>query len=57
MADHAQIFYGENPNDKISDLVGCIKRDSSTFINGKNWLLIRNSIIRKEHLEKNIQSY
>jgi hypothetical protein len=37
MADHAQIFYGENPNDKISDLVGCIKRDSSTFINGKNW--------------------
>ncbi len=37
MADHAHIFYGENPNDKISGLIGCIKKDSSTFINGKNW--------------------
>ena len=37
MADHAHIFYGENPNDKISDLVGCIKRESSNFINSKNW--------------------
>jgi hypothetical protein len=37
MADHAHIFYGENPNDRISDLVGCIKKDSSKFINGKNW--------------------
>ena len=35
--DHIHIFFGENPNDKISDLVGCIKRDSSTFINEKNW--------------------
>jgi REP element-mobilizing transposase RayT len=35
--DHVHIFYGENPNDKISDLVGCIKRDSSTFINRKDW--------------------
>ena len=24
-------------NDSISDLVGCIKRESSTFINSKNW--------------------
>lgn len=37
IADHAHIFYGENPNDKISDLVGCIKKESSTFINSKNW--------------------
>jgi putative transposase len=37
MADHVHIFYGENPNDKISDLVGCIKRESSTLINGKKW--------------------
>ena len=37
VADHAHIFYGENPNDKISDVVGCIKKDSSTFINSKNW--------------------
>lgn len=37
MIDHAHIFYGANPDDKISDLVGCLKKDSSTFINGKNW--------------------
>jgi REP element-mobilizing transposase RayT len=37
MLDHAHIFYGENPNDKISDLVGCIKKESSTFINSRNW--------------------
>jgi len=36
MADHIHIFFGANPNDKLSDLIGCIKRDSSTFINGKN---------------------
>ena len=37
VADHAHIFFGLNPNDKLSDLVGCIKRDSSTFINRKDW--------------------
>jgi putative transposase len=37
MADHAHIFYGMNPNDKISDLVGCIKKESTNFINKKNW--------------------
>lgn len=37
MADHAHILFGENPNDKLSDLVGCIKRESSVFINGKGW--------------------
>src|SRR5512143_2927313 len=33
--DHIHILIGLNPNDKISDLVGCVKRDSSTFINEK----------------------
>ena len=33
MPDHIHILYGANPDDKISDLVGCIKRESSTFIN------------------------
>lgn len=37
LSDHIHILIGGNPNDKISDLVGCIKRDSSTFINGKDW--------------------
>ena len=37
LSDHIHILYGENPNDKISDLVGCIKRDSSSFINSQNW--------------------
>ena len=37
MPDHVHIFFGMNPNDKISDLVGCLKKDSSTFINTKNW--------------------
>jgi REP element-mobilizing transposase RayT len=37
MADHTHIFYGMNPNDKVSDLVGCIKKESSSFINTKNW--------------------
>jgi putative transposase len=35
--DHIHILYGANPNDKVSNLVGCIKRESSSFINGKNW--------------------
>ena len=37
MPDHIHLLIGLNPNDKISDLVGCIKRDSSTFINQKEW--------------------
>jgi len=37
MPDHIHLLIGLNPNDNISDLVGCIKRDSSTFINQKNW--------------------
>jgi REP element-mobilizing transposase RayT len=35
--DHIHILIGLNPNDKISDLVGCIKRESSSFINEKKW--------------------
>jgi len=35
--DHIHILYGANPDDKVSDLVGCIKRESSVFINEKNW--------------------
>lgn len=35
--DHVHILFGANPDDKISDLVGCIKRESSSFINSKNW--------------------
>ena len=37
MRDHMHILIGVNPNDKISDLAGCIKRDSSSFINSNNW--------------------
>lgn len=37
ISDHMHILYGANPDDKISDLVACIKRESSTFINSKNW--------------------
>ena len=37
MPDHIHILIGQNPNDKISDLVACIKKDSSSFINQKNW--------------------
>ena len=35
--DHVHILIGANPNDKISDLVACIKRDSSFFINSQKW--------------------
>jgi len=38
VADHIHILIGLNPDDKISDLVGNIKKDSSTFINEKRWL-------------------
>ena len=37
--DHIHILLGLNPNDKISDLVGTIKKSSSTFINQKGWFL------------------
>ncbi len=37
MPDHVHILLGLNPHDCISDLVGCIKRESSTFINSKDW--------------------
>ena len=37
MADHIHILIGVNPNDKISDLIACIKRESSFFINDKKW--------------------
>ena len=37
MLDHIHILIGLNPNDKISDLVGTIKKSSSTFINEKGW--------------------
>ena len=37
MLDHIHILIGLNPNDKISDLVGTIKKSSSTFINEKDW--------------------
>jgi putative transposase len=33
MPDHIHILLGLNPNDKISDLVGSIKKNSSLFIN------------------------
>jgi len=37
MPDHIHILFGGNTDDKISDLVGCIKRESSSFINEKKW--------------------
>ncbi len=37
VSDHIHILIGLNPNDKISDLVGTIKKSSSTFINEKGW--------------------
>ena len=37
VADHIHILIGLNPNDKISDLVACVKRESSSFINEKKW--------------------
>ncbi len=35
--DYIHILLGLNPDDKISDLVACLKRESSSFINQKNW--------------------
>ena len=37
IADHIHILIGLNPNDKISDLVACLKRESSSFINEKQF--------------------
>ena len=37
LPDHIHILIGLNPDDKISDLVGTIKKSSSTFINEKDW--------------------
>ena len=37
MADHVHILVGLNPDDKISDLVGAMKKNSSIFMNGKNY--------------------
>jgi len=38
MPDHVHILIGQNPDDKISDLVRAIKKDSSVFINDNNLL-------------------
>jgi len=38
MPDHVHILIGQNPDDKISDLVRAIKKDSSAFINDNNLL-------------------
>ena len=38
VSDHVHILIGLNPDDKISDLVGNIKKDSSLFINEKRLL-------------------
>ena len=35
MPDHIHILVGLNPDDKISDLVGSIKKNSSVYINEK----------------------
>ena len=37
MSNSVHILLGLNPNDKISDLVGAIKKSSSTFINENAW--------------------
>ena len=37
--DHVHILMGLNPKESISDIVGSIKRDSSTFINVKKMFL------------------
>jgi len=35
--DHVHILAGLNPNDKISDLIGRLKRGTSNFINQQDW--------------------
>jgi len=37
ISDHVHILVGQNPNDKISDLVAALKRSTSIYINQKNW--------------------
>ena len=39
MPNHIHILIGLNPNDRISDLVGAIKKNSSVFINNKGLLI------------------
>jgi putative transposase len=41
IADHAHILFGANPNDSISDLVACLKRDTSTYINEKKFFKVK----------------
>lgn len=38
MPDHIHAFDGLKPKESISDLVRDMKKDSSKFINSKNWL-------------------
>ncbi len=38
MPDHIHAFIGLKPKESISDLVRDMKKDSSKFINSKNWL-------------------
>ena len=38
VSDHVHILLGLNPNDKISDIVASLKRESSSFINQKRFL-------------------
>jgi putative transposase len=37
MPDHIHILIGTSPNDRLTDLVGCIKKESSYFINNQKW--------------------
>ena len=37
--DHIHLLIGLYVNDTISDLVGAIKKSSSTFINDRNWFV------------------
>jgi putative transposase len=41
MPDHIHILIGTNPNDRLTDLVGCIKKESSYFINNQKWLPVK----------------
>lgn len=41
MPDHTHIFFSYNQNDKLPDLIASIKKESSLFINQKNWLRYR----------------
>lgn len=41
MSDHAHLLFGANPNDRVSDLVACLKRDTSSFINEKKFFKVK----------------